>query len=171
MIEVNESWDSIGSRIGIKPWRRGRGSCPFCESRTGFSVHERKGFNCFACGRHGDKIAFVQQYQDCDFSDTLRFFGLEPGKPPVPDPAVERRQKIHRGLNGWTRIKGRDFRNEIYAREFVITRARRRLQEDPEDDWLWWALTGYDSIENRHDAILSKESQRIELYKKLRLAP
>lgn len=172
MVPVSESWESIASRTGIKFWRRGRGQCPFCESRTGFSVHGEKGFHCFACGVHGDKISFIQHFHKCDFKDALRFFGLEPGKPPELDPAIEYRNKIRKGLETWTRTLSKELNKEHYIRERVITRALRRLRKAPEDsyawNWLGWALPGLEAIAYRLDMLSGSESAQIETFKYLR---
>ena len=172
MITIFESWDSIIHRIGGKPLRRGRGQCPLCESRTGFSCNEDKGFFCFACNAHGDKISFIQQFHKYDFKDALRFLRLEPGKPPKPDIRIERRRRIREGLQNWIRINERNLRNEIYARNLVITRALSRLRQDPDDawgwDWLAWAFSGYDAIEYKLDHLIGSETTQLEAYKSMR---
>jgi len=172
MIEIYESWDSIIHRIDGKPLRRGRGRCPLCESNTGFSVHEDRGFHCFACGAHGDKISFVQQLHNFNFKNGLRFFGLEAGRPPAPDPVVIRRQKIREGLRRWARTVGRELRFEHHVRERVIVRAQDRLSRDPEDSWAWnwlaWALPGQEAISNRLDMIEGTDEKQLEAYRQVR---
>jgi hypothetical protein len=168
------SWESIIERTGNQHLRRSRGRCPFCESRTGFSVHDEKGFHCFACGIHGNKISFIQQFHKCDFKDALRFFGLEPGKPPAPDPAMVRRQRVRAGLKAWAKKIGKNLRDEFLIRERVITWALPRLRNNAEDHRTWellsWALTGHSSLEFKLDLLSGKEEQQIEIFKHLRAA-
>jgi DNA primase len=163
------TWESVSAKTGLKPLHHNRGKCPFCGSSTGFSVHDEKGFHCFACGAHGDKISFIQQFHKCDFKDALRFFGLEPGKPPAPDPTIERRKKMREALRQWAKMEARKLRNEFYAKEMVFTRALARLrnnQDDPQAwDWLAWAFTGHAALENKLDMLAGTESQQIEVYK------
>jgi DNA primase len=172
MIDITESWDSIIHRTGNEHLRRGRGRCPFCESQTGFSVHNEKGFHCFACGVHGDKVSFIRQFHKCDFKDALRFFGLEPGRPPVPDPAIIRRKKVRDGLQRWKRTLQKQLNFEHYVREKVTVQALRKLRKDPEDEWAWnwlqWAYTGLDSIAHKLDVLNGSESDQVEAYKQLR---
>lgn len=174
MVLVDETWESIAQRMGVKAWRRGRGECPFCESKTGFSVHEEKGFHCFACGVHGDKLTFVQQFHKCEFKDALRFFGLEPGKPPAPDPERIRRQRIRDGLKRWTDSQGKQLRYEHYVMERVIARANVRLEIDPEDEWAWswlaWALPAQEVISYKLDLIEGDERQQLEAFRLWRIA-
>jgi hypothetical protein len=172
MILIAESWESIVHRTGIKRLRRGRGECPFCGSCTGFSSHEDRGFHCFACGIHGDKIAFIQQLHGCGFKDALRFFGLEPGKPPAPDPETVRRRNIREGLRRWAMTLGKELRLEHYVRERVIARAQERLSRDPEDPmawgWLAWAYKGLEAIAHTLDQLEGNETQQLQAYREWR---
>ena len=175
MIDVSESWESIFDRAGLKPPRRGRGQCPFCDSRTGFSCNEDKGlFFCFACNAKGDKISFIQQYYKTDFPGALQWFGIEPGRPPGPDPETVRKRKIREGLKTWARNIQRQLRNEFFAREKAITKASERLKRDPEDtkawEWLAWALPGQAEREYYLDLLSGKEEQQLEIFKSWRKA-
>jgi CHC2 zinc finger len=172
MVCIEETWESIWARTGGKPLRRGRGTCPFCDSRTGFSVHEEKGFHCFACNAGGDKIGFIQKLLSCEFKEALRWFGLEPGKPPEADPEVTRRQRIRAGLRTWAQTLGKQLRYEHYVIERVIARAEDRLRRDPEDEWGWswlaWAYRGQEAIAYQLDLIDGTEAQQIEAYRQMR---
>ena len=172
MISISETWESILNRCGCNALRRGRGPCPFCESRTAFSVHEEKGFHCFACGVHGDKISFIEQFHKCDFKDALRFFGLEPGRPPKPDPAVLRKKRIREGLKRWSWTLGKQLRREHYVLERVIACASRRLSADPEDPWAWtwlsWAMPIQEVLEYKLDLIDGDTRDQVTAYLELR---
>jgi hypothetical protein len=170
------SWDLIFSRCGLKPLRRGRGACPFCDSSTGFSCHDEKGFNCFACGVHGGKISFIRQFRECDFKGALRFFGLEPGLPPVPDPVVEREKRIRNGLHRWSHTAEHRLRDEYYMRSQAEVVGKALLAVDPEDPEGWEMLriayTGrpLEEIEIMLDLLIGKEGQQLEAYKMMRPA-
>ncbi|MBZ5496830.1 MAG: hypothetical protein LAP85_10550 [Acidobacteriia bacterium] len=169
------TWDSIFHGEGLKSLRRGRGACPFCDSSTGFSCHDEKGFNCFACAEHGDKIAFVQKLRGCDFVSALKYFGLEPGKPPAPDPEILRRRAIKEGLQTWARELGRELRDEYLGRFGLEAAALQRLHRDAQDEraWTWLAAAyrGLDQVEYLLDQIdIGTESQQINAYREWRAA-
>lgn len=168
------SWDFIADRIGVRRWKHGRGQCPICESRTGFSCHEEKGFYCFACGRHGDKISFIMQFMSCGFKTALAFFGLQPGKPPAPDPAIIRQKKIRKGLQVWARSTAKELRYEHYIRMRVEMAAKRRLRKNAQDEmawsWLQWVYAGLAAIVHELDMLEGSESDQIIMYKRWRRA-
>jgi len=170
------SWTDIISRIASKSLRRGRGQCPFCDSKTGFSVHDGKGFYCFSCGVHGDKISFIEQFHKCDFKNALRFFGIEPGVPPKPDPAILRKRRIRAGLRNWARTQHRILQNEFYLRYGIEIFAKKRLRRDAQD-FIGWELLSIayagipvEELERRLDLLIGIESQQLELYRELRAA-
>lgn len=179
MISVDESWQSIFNRLGLGPIRGTRAKrCPFpdCESSSGFSISENKGgvFNCFKCGRHGDKIRFVQDVSSYDFKSALLWLGLTPGVPPTPDPAMTRRQRIREGLRRWAETTGRQLRYEHYVRERVCARAEERLQRNAEDEWGWawlaWALPGQEQIAFLLDLLEGDEAEQLQAYREMRAA-
>jgi hypothetical protein len=168
------TWESIFTQTGLKPLRRARGPCPFCNSGTGFSCHEEKGFHCFACGVHGDKISFVQQFHRCGFKDALRFFSLEAGKPPAPDPTVQHHNKLREGLQHWAHALQRKLRDEFYFRSKIEYHGTQRLKINPEDSIGWELLsiayTGIplDELEKWLDLLIGTEAQQLEAYKTMR---
>jgi hypothetical protein len=175
-MEIYESWESIFRRIGERPPHRGRGRCPIHDGDSPFSlsVNEDKGlFHCFVCGAGGDKLDFIQQLYRCDFKEALRFFGLEAGPPPAPDPAEVRRLKVQGALRTWAQTLRWELNFEHFVREKVISRALSRLRRDPpEDAWAWewlaWALTGLDAIAHKLDMLSGTEIEIIEAYKILK---
>ena len=174
-LEVLSPWESIFTRTGLKPLRRRRGSCPFCDSKTGFSASDDKGvFYCFACAAKGDKVAFIQQLCNVDFKSALGFFGLNAHQPPPVSPEKIRRDRIRQGLSRWVKTVGKELRFEFYVREKVITRAGERLRRDSDDTWGWnwlqWALTGKDRIEYLLDMIDGTEEQQLDAYRQMRKA-
>lgn len=173
MIPVTESWNTIFSRAGLPFPGRIRPPCPFCESRTGFSVHEDKGFHCFACGIHGDKLSFIQQFHNCDFKGALRFFGLEPGRPPAPAPEQHQHQKIRFGLLEWAKETERQLRDHYYFRTRYEVHGKRRLTADPEDTIGWQMLAlaykeiPFEELDNWLDLLIGTDEQKLTAYLEL----
>jgi DNA primase len=57
-------------KYGVKRDRHGNALCPFHNEKTpSFGVDKDKGWHCFGCGRGGDVIAFVQEYEGVDFHE------------------------------------------------------------------------------------------------------
>jgi hypothetical protein len=171
------TWDEIYSRIGERPSRHKRNRCPIHDGDSPCSValDESRGiFYCHVCHAGGDKFSFIKQLYKCDFKSALRWFGLEPGKPPAPDPAAVRRLRVRSGLKAWSKQIGRELRDEFYCRERVITRALDRLRRDPEDAWAWnwlgWALRDHGQIEYKLDLLIGTEEQQLEAFRQWRAA-
>jgi hypothetical protein len=141
-VEIAETWPNIFSRLDLKPLRRNRGQCPLCESGTGFSTTENKTglFYCFSCNAAGDKINFIELLLGCNFKAALAFFGLDPSRPPKPDPAIARRRAAERELELRARQVGRELRNEFYLRSRVKQFGLRRLRRNSEDALGWELL-------------------------------
>jgi len=65
----------IEARTGIKFKRVGSDNranrCPFCGSKTGFSVSDKHPdkWHCFACGKSGDVIEFEKEYSNCTIQE------------------------------------------------------------------------------------------------------
>ena len=76
--------DVVGRRVKLK--RAGanfKGLCPFHSEKTpSFMVSEsRQYFNCFGCGAKGDVIAFVEKYDNQDFTEAVEKLSEENGIP------------------------------------------------------------------------------------------
>jgi DNA primase len=66
--------DFIGKRVTLKKTGRNyKGLCPFHNEKTpSFIVSpERQTFHCFGCGKGGDVLAFVMEYDHVDFVEAL----------------------------------------------------------------------------------------------------
>jgi DNA primase len=66
--------DFIGKRVTLKKTGRNyKGLCPFHNEKTpSFIVSpERQTFHCFGCGKGGDILAFVMEYDHVDFVEAL----------------------------------------------------------------------------------------------------
>lgn len=169
---------NILTQLDVPPGRRGRTQCPIHrgDNSQAFSYDDDKGqWFCFRCGIGGDAIELVKKALQLDFRAALQWLGLKPDFLKAPDPAVVRRQKARAGLEAWAKDMGQKLRFEFYTRERVITRALRRLRQNPEDEWGWnwlgWALTGHAALEHKLDMIdIGTEEQRLEAYKQMRNA-
>lgn len=166
--DAQPSWPELYARLGGPPPQRNRGQCLVHggDSLTSVSLdHDRGLYHCHVCGAGGDRIDYIQRVLQTDFRGALRFLGVEPGRPPAPDPAVLRRQRARAGLQAWARRIGRELRREFRVRELVITRALSRLRRDAEDVWGWswlgWALPGLPQLEDELDAIDTGTEEQI----------
>jgi hypothetical protein len=171
MIPINESWQSILQRIGERPPRHKRARCPIHngDSLLSLALDEDKGlFYCHVCHEGGDKLTFIQQFYKCNFVDALRFFGLEPGIPPAPDPEVIRRQRARAGLHAWARQTGRKLRDKYYLQELWISWGTKLLRRNPDDAFGWALLAdGYrnhSQLELVLDVLIGKEEAVILEY-------
>lgn len=68
--------DQIADFVELK--KKGQsyvGCCPFHDEKTpSFSVHPIKGvFNCFGCGKSGDLITFIMEYEKLEFLKAISF--------------------------------------------------------------------------------------------------
>ena len=67
--------DLIGSYVSlIKRGRNYVGLCPFHNEKTpSFSVNpDGHYFKCFGCGKSGDAITFLQEYEGLDFNEAIK---------------------------------------------------------------------------------------------------
>lgn len=174
--EALPSISEILSRLDIPLGKRGRTLCPIHrgDNTQAFSYDDDKGqWYCFRCGIGGDAVELVKRSLDTDFLRALRWLGIERGAIPKPDPAIMRRWQARQGLKVWAEKIGKELRFEFYVREKVITRALKRLRQNPDDaygwSWLGWALTGHSALEYKLDMIdIGTEEQRLEAYQELR---
>lgn len=171
MIPISESWESIFARIGERPPRRKRARCPIHGGDSPFSIalDEDKGvFFCHVCHAGGDKIEFVKQVYRCSFAQALGFFGLVP-EDPVQDPAIERRNKIRKGLGSWARTLRKKLNLKFYINEMVITRCIHLLRKNPDDEnawyWLGRILPGHAAREYELDMLSGSDADKVEVFK------
>lgn len=137
------SWREIFQRIGEPEPRHNRARCPIHngDSHTSLSINEGKGvFHCFVCGASGDKFALIMAVLQTDFPGALRWLGLEPGKPPKPDPAIVRRNAAMDQVRQWVRATGRRLRDEYRNRQQIIQKAQERLKLNQQDAIAWELL-------------------------------
>jgi DNA primase len=90
IIEAAHIEDVVGTYVSLK--RRGAnllGLCPFHNEKTpSFNVSPSKGiYKCFGCGKAGNSISFIMEYEHLDFVGSLRFLA-EKYNIEIPDEQV-----------------------------------------------------------------------------------
>lgn len=93
--------DTIGQRVQLKKAGRNlKGLCPFHSEKTpSFIVSpDRQTFHCFGCGKGGDILTFVMEYEHVDFSEALETLaeraGVKLERHPTDTPEAKLKQKI-----------------------------------------------------------------------------
>ncbi len=144
--------------LGVEPRGR-RSKCPIHQGDNpqAFSFDDDRGlWNCFRCGKGGDVIRLVELAQDVDFRGAIRFLGIEAAKPPAPDPAIERRERIRRKLTTCAKTEARRRRDEFLLRGRLEMVACDLLAVNSESEAGWIlladALTGVDALEHWLDS-------------------
>ena len=154
------SWDSVFSRVGEPPPRRGRARCPIHggDSPTSVSVNEEKGvYFCHVCHSSGDKLDFVQRATGTGFKQALALLGVDPGmRLPKPDPAIVHKREAIKVIRKWCRQTGRRLRDEYFTRQQIMRHARKRLSADPEDPLGWELLRVASDGEARNEFLLDE---------------
>lgn len=158
-------------RLGAPPGRHNRSICPIHrgDNRSALKFSDESGtWYCFRCGVGGDVIRLIELALDTDFKGAMRWLGLEPGRPPAPDPEMIRLRQMRDGLKRWVRTAGRAMRETFYQQEMAAHAMRKRLQHDPEDREAWdilaTALHGHAALEHKLDALIGTEADQIELF-------
>lgn len=76
-VEIGESVPMLAllAALGIQVSASRRTQCPVHggENPTSFSWRENGYWQCFSCGRHGDKISLVREVRQCTFQEAMRF--------------------------------------------------------------------------------------------------
>ena len=85
--------DVVGEFVALK--KRGAnyiGLCPFHNEKTpSFSVSPSKGiYKCFGCGKAGNAVSFIMEYEHCNYNEALRFLAAKynitiEDTPPTPE--------------------------------------------------------------------------------------
>lgn len=85
----------IGKRIAVKKaGREYHALCPFHNEKTpSFTINDEKAFfHCFGCGKHGDAITFLMEYERMTYPEAVEQLSRDAGiEMPRPDPAEARR--------------------------------------------------------------------------------
>lgn len=170
---ISEILRGLGAQV------RGKRATGICHNGTTpgvISFDDDKGvWYCHRCAHGGDVVDLIQRALDTDFRGACRYLGMEPGKPPEPDPAITRRRRIREGLRSWARRTGREMRDEHYARTGLIELGLQRLRRDAQDEtgWTWLAAAyrGLAALEHALDVIdIGTEAQQVDAYRQWRAA-
>lgn len=172
------SWTEIYSRLGGPAPRHRRGRCLIHrgDSPTSVSLDDERGlFHCHVCGAGGDRIDFISKALETDFAGALRFLGLDPGRPPAPDPAIIKRRRVRAGLTGWADNLGRQLRDEHLQRFRIEAYGLGKLRNNPEDDLAWSLLRiaylGLGQLEEQLDLVdIGTDADRLQVYREWRRA-
>ena len=107
--------------------------CPFhSEKSPSFSVSPEKGiFKCFGCGKGGNVITFVQEYERIDFVEALKLLSEYSGIPLEGNRGRQEANKSHRDHLLSINQKVRDiFISEVQKSSVVAYLKERKIRED-----------------------------------------
>src|SRR5439155_4013476 len=82
--EANDIVDVVGGYLALRPaGPTFKALCPFHDdSRPSFDVDPRRQrYRCWACGKYGDVISFVQEHERVDFREALELLARRAGIP------------------------------------------------------------------------------------------
>jgi DNA primase len=91
--QANDIVDVVGGYLALRPaGGTFKGLCPFHDdSRPSFDVDPRRQrYRCWACGKHGDVISFVQEFERIGFRESLELLARRVGIP-LDDPEMAER--------------------------------------------------------------------------------
>lgn len=80
--QANDIVDVVGSYLTLRPAGGAhKGLCPFHDdSRPSFDVDSRRQrYRCWSCGKHGDVISFVQDFEKISFREALELLAKRAG--------------------------------------------------------------------------------------------
>jgi DNA primase len=81
--EASDIVDVVGSYISLRPagQQTFKGLCPFHDDhRPSFDVDPKRGrYRCWSCGKYGDVITFVQEYEKVEFAEALEILAQRAG--------------------------------------------------------------------------------------------
>lgn len=91
--EANDIVDVVGSYVALRPaGATFKGLCPFHDdNRPSFDVDPRRQrYRCWSCGKYGDVLSFVQEFEHVTFPEALELLarraGIELDRPDGPSP-------------------------------------------------------------------------------------
>ncbi len=139
--------DVVGKRVALK--RAGRelvGKSPFVAEKTpSFYVNDDKAFfHCFASGKHGDVIEWLQVGERMSFVEAVEHLAGLAGLPlPKADPRAAAESERRKGLVDWLELAAQWFENRLrYGHEAQGARDYLARRGVPPDVWARFRL-GY----------------------------
>jgi len=146
----------VGRHVQLK--KAGRswvGLCPFHGERTpSFHVSpERRSYKCFGCGKGGDAIRFVMEYEGKDFVSTVRELAQQAGVQLVLDPEEDKRLKERRALLWACDVAARFFEEVLWSPAGAPGRAhlekRGVSEKTAREAGLGYAPLGWQALRDR----------------------
>lgn len=146
VLDATDIVDLVGSYITLK--RAGsqfKANCPFHQEKTPsfYVTPSSQRFHCFGCGKAGDAISFVREYENLPFTEAVRKLAARSGIHIVEeaaDPAAEdsRRKKgrlldIHREATAFFHERLLRDRRANHAREYMKSRG---FGKDVAERWM-----------------------------------
>lgn len=154
--------DVVGKRVSLK--RAGRelvGKSPFVDEKTpSFYVNDDKAFfHCFASGKHGDVIEWLQVGERMSFVEAVEHLtGLAGLELPKADPRAAAQAEQRKGLGEWLELAAQWFENRLrYGHEAAEARAYLERRGLPPEVWARFRL-GYapDDRAGMKDALVAR---------------
>ena len=150
--------DYIGRKVKlVRSGKHMKGLSPFKPEKTAsfFVDDDKRSFNCYATGLHGDLISFVQETEGLDFTESVKkladFAGLElPTSSPQEQKVLRRRKSLQELMEATVVFYENTLRGPdgAEAREYLSRKrglneaawARHRIGYAPQG---WQALRDY----------------------------
>lgn len=79
-------------------------SCPFHfpDKTPSFIIYPKtQTGHCFGCSWHGDIIAFIMQYKNLSFKDTLAYLGISGDVRKIKPPTENKKRRLLRAFKQW----------------------------------------------------------------------
>ncbi len=136
----------IGSYIQVK--RAGpsyKALCPFHNEKTpSFNINPvRQFFHCFGCGKSGDAITFVREYENLTFSDAVKKLGSRAGIAvieEVTDPKEDRARRKRGKLLDLHREVAEYLHKMLFSREATHAREYMKSRGFGKEMAIRWAV-------------------------------
>lgn len=153
VIDVTDIVDLISDFVSLK--KRGKnyvGLCPFHQEKTpSFNVSpDKQIYHCFGCGKGGNSVSFLMEYDKMRFPEAIRFLAKRNGID-IPTVAVdEKEQSLTAKLYEANEFAAQYYENTLHQKAPETVRAyirKRDLSDDSLKNFrLGYALPGWDNF-------------------------
>ncbi len=150
VIAANNIVDVIGSYIPLtKKGSNYMALCPFHKEKTpSFSVNEEKGiFKCFGCGKGGNVITFVMEYEKISFPEALKLLADRAGlkySDVKSNKTIDNLYKIYQLANEYYKDNLKQYGKNVYD----YLEQRKISKNTAEKFELGFALDSYEGLKN-----------------------
>ncbi len=150
VLAANNIVDVIGSYIPLK--KRGRNYialCPFHKEKTpSFTVNEELGiFKCFGCGKGGNVINFVMEYEKLSYFEALKLLADRAGikyQNIKTNKAIDNLYKIYQLANEYYKDNLKQFGKSVY--DYL---QMRKISKNTADKFeIGYALNSFEGLKN-----------------------